>query len=71
MADGGLFFKLGLICILVGVVISYAPWLFSWFGKLPGDIRMEGEKWFVFMPITSMLISSIILTLLLNLFFHK
>jgi hypothetical protein len=38
-----------------------------WFGKLPGDIRIEGDGYFVFIPITSLLIISVILSLLLKL----
>lgn len=53
--------------VLVGVVLQYAPWLISWFGKLPGDIRIEGENSFIYIPITSMIIISIALTLLSNL----
>lgn len=53
--------------VLVGVVLQYAPWLISWFGKLPGDIRIEGENSFIFIPITSMIIISIVLTILSNL----
>jgi len=48
--------------------MHFAPWLVGWFGKLPGDIRIESEKGRVFIPVTSMLIISIILTLLVNLF---
>ena len=40
-------------------------------GKLPGDIRIEDQQRFVFIPITSMLVVSIILTLIVNLFFRK
>ena len=32
---------IGILLVLVGTVLLYAPWLFSWFGKLPGDIRIE------------------------------
>jgi len=40
-------------------------------GRLPGDIRIESERCKVFIPITSMVVLSIILTLLLNLFLQK
>jgi hypothetical protein len=30
----------------------------SWFGHLPGDLRIEGERTRVYVPITSMLIVS-------------
>ena len=71
MAIGKLLMGLGFILVLIGLVVSYAPGLISWFGKLPGDIRIEDQQRFVFFPITSMLLVSIILTLLVNLFFRK
>ena len=56
----------GVILIVIGVLLYLAPWLFSWFGKLPGDIRIEKENSKVFFPITSMVIISIILTIVVN-----
>jgi hypothetical protein len=41
---------------------------FGWFGRLPGDIRIERETVRVYIPIVSMIVISIALTLLLNLF---
>ncbi len=58
----------GLILIAVGVVIALigalamAGWL-SWFGRLPGDIRIEREGVRVYFPIVSMLIVSVVLSL--------
>jgi len=57
----------GIILIVIGVTLHFAPWLINWFGKLPGDIRIETERSKVFIPITSMVILSIILTILINL----
>jgi len=71
MAFGKLLAVIGVILMIVGLVINYAPWLVSWFGKLPGDIRIEDEKRFVFIPLTSMIVVSLILTLIINLFFRK
>ncbi len=71
MTTGKLLATIGVILFVVGLIINYAPWLISWFGKLPGDIRFEDEKKWVFIPITSMLIVSIILTIIVNLFFRK
>jgi len=62
---------IGLALVLIGLALTYAPWLVNWFGRLPGDIRIQNEKSFVFIPIVSMLIVSIILTLIVNLFFRK
>ncbi|MEJ2256418.1 MAG: DUF2905 domain-containing protein [Woeseiaceae bacterium] len=65
---GKLIIYAGLVLILVGAVVQYAPWLDSWFGKLPGDIRIEGEKGGVFIPLTSMIMISVVLTIIVNLF---
>jgi len=70
MAFGKILMLAGLILLCLGLVLSYAPGLISWFGHLPGDIRIEDEKGFIFIPITSMLIVSLILTVLVNLFFR-
>ena len=34
----------------------------TWFGKLPGDIRIDCESSKVFIPITSMLVASLVLS---------
>jgi len=36
----------------------------SWFGRLPGDIRYEGEHTRVYIPIVSSLLLSLVLSLL-------
>ena len=71
MAIGKLLTTIGVTLLVIGLIITYAPWLLSWFGKLPGDIRIEDEKKWLFIPLTSMFIVSIILTILINLFFRK
>ncbi|AER66763.1 hypothetical protein Tlie_1030 [Thermovirga lienii DSM 17291] len=58
---GGVLIFLGLVFILIGN--ANLP-----FGKLPGDIVIKKPRVVFIFPITSMLILSIILTLLLNLF---
>jgi Protein of unknown function (DUF2905) len=59
----------GLLVIIVGVVVVLTGLLIysgalSWFGKLPGDIRYKGDSVHVYVPIVSMLIVSIVLSLL-------
>ena len=71
MPFGKLLAIMGVILLVLGLTMTYAPWLISWFGKLPGDIRIEDEKKLVFIPITSMIVVSIVLTLIINLFFRK
>ena len=55
----------GACLILIGLLI-YSGGL-NWFGRLPGDIRYEGEHTRVYVPIVSMLIISVVLSLLLYL----
>jgi hypothetical protein len=58
---------LGVILAVLGVLLTLAgkvPWL----GRLPGDFRFSGKGWTVYFPLATMLILSVVLTLLLNLF---
>ena len=55
----------GVIAILVGLAARYG--LVSWFGNLPGDIRRVGERSVVFIPVTSMIVVSVVLTVIVNL----
>ena len=66
-----LFIVLGIVLVIIGIAIGYAPWLFAWFGKLPGDIRIERENGVFFFPLTSMLLISVVVSLLLALFFRR
>ncbi|MBE7375859.1 DUF2905 domain-containing protein [Pseudomonas lopnurensis] len=61
-------FVTGAVLLLLGVAWHYFPWLLNWFGRLPGDIRIESGRSKVFVPITSMILISILLTVLINLF---
>ena len=58
----------GIILLVTGVLLHFAPGIFKWFGKLPGDIRIEREGGKIFIPFTSMILVSIVLTILANLF---
>lgn len=60
-STGLLVVLLGVGVIVVGLLI-YTGTL-SWFGRLPGDIRYEGEHTRVYVPITSMLLVSLVLSL--------
>ena len=57
----------GLVLVAVGATLHYAPWLLNWFGRLPGDIDIRSDRARVFIPITSMILVSIVVTILLNL----
>ena len=57
---GGLF-----LCI--GIVFYFFGEKFSWIGRLPGDIRIERENVSVYIPITTMILFSVLLTLFFRL----
>ena len=60
MRPGTVLIWVGVAIVVLGLVVRFAPWLVSWFGRLPGDIRHSGETTTVFIPITSMLVVSIV-----------
>jgi hypothetical protein len=62
------FIAIGIVALLIGVVLHYFPNALSWFGRLPGDIRIERENSAFYFPITSMIIVSIVLSLISFLF---
>ena len=61
--------SVGLLVIIAGAgllvvgLLIYSGAL-SWFGRLPGDIRYEGEHTRVYFPIVSSLLASVVLSLL-------
>ncbi|MGH9361279.1 MAG: DUF2905 domain-containing protein [Thermoanaerobaculia bacterium] len=64
--------QVGLTLMLLGAAIAvvgllaWAGWL-SWFGRLPGDFRIERPGVRVYLPLASMLLISVVLSLLVNL----
>lgn len=51
---------------VIGLLMTLAGRL-PWFGQLPGDIMVDRGNVKIFVPIASMIVISIVLTLLLNL----
>ena len=63
---GPLLVGLGVLVILVGLLVWSGA--LDWFGRLPGDIRIEREGVRVYIPLVSMLLLSAAVSLLLYLF---
>ncbi|MFP4155691.1 MAG: DUF2905 domain-containing protein [Halothiobacillaceae bacterium] len=61
----------GAVLLVLGLIWHYAPWLLNWFGRLPGDIRIENGNTRIYIPIVSMLIVSIVISVVLGLFFRR
>ena len=49
----------GLALVIVGLLVASGG--LSWFGRLPGDIRVERPNFRLYVPITSMLLVSVAL----------
>ena len=56
----------GVMLAVVGLVLTVAPNI-PFLGRLPGDIRIDNENVKVFVPLGTMLLLSLILTVVLNL----
>ena len=56
----------GVCILLAGILIYFFHDYFKWFGKLPGDIRIEKENFRFYFPIVTMLVISIAITLIVN-----
>jgi len=56
----------GVALVLVGLAVWSGA--FGWFGRLPGDIRIERDSMRIYIPLASMLVLSIVLSLLMYLF---
>lgn len=52
----------GIVLMIIGIIVK-TGW-FSWFGTLPGDIHIKREGYQVFIPLTSMIVISLVLSAL-------
>jgi hypothetical protein len=56
----------GLVLIIIGVLLFGASKLNLPLGRLPGDIRIEGEHGSFYFPLATSIVLSILLTIVLN-----
>jgi hypothetical protein len=68
---GKAFILVGLALVVIGLLLHFAPGALSWFGRLPGDINIERGNTRIFFPLTSMILLSLLLTLIVNIFFRR
>jgi hypothetical protein len=59
---GLLIVVLGIATVVVGLLVMSGA--LSWFGRLPGDIRIERGNTRVYIPITTMILLSVVLSLI-------
>jgi hypothetical protein len=60
----------GAIAVAIGIVLLIAPRV-PWLGRLPGDILVRRDHFTFYFPVATSIIVSIVLTILLNLFFRR
>ena len=71
MQDLGRFLVvLGAIALLAGVVLMLAPRI-PFLGRLPGDIVVQRGPLTLYAPLMTSLVLSVVVTLLLNLFWRR
>ena len=66
---GRMLLVIGLVLVVVGGLAALGVRLP--FGRLPGDIAIEGERGGFYFPIMTMIIISVVLTVLFNLFIRR
>ena len=59
---------MGLLLVAVGVILVLAGKLNIPFGKLPGDITYQKKNLTVFAPFGTMLVVSVVLSIIFNIF---
>lgn len=64
-SPGPMLIALGIGLILIGLLFWSGS--MAWFGRLPGDIRIERESVRIYLPIVSMLLVSAVISLVLYL----
>ena len=67
---GRILVLLGGVVVVVGLLLMLAPHV-PWLGRLPGDIVIQRERFTFAFPIVTCLLLSVVLTIVLNLFFRN
>lgn len=57
----------GAVVIILGVLIYFFHDKLHWIGRLPGDIRVEKDNFRFYLPITTMILFSVVITMVLYL----
>ncbi len=56
---------IGVILVIAGLIIWFAGNKLTWLGHLPGDINIARDNIRIFIPVTTMILVSAILSLLI------
>lgn len=64
---GKLLIILGIVLVIIGLLLTYTGKI-PFFGKLPGDLRIERENFSFYFPLGTCLLLSLLLSLIFWLF---
>lgn len=67
---GKILILFGALIALVGLVFLFAGKI-PWLGRLPGDIYIKGKDFTFYFPLATGILISIVLSLIMYLFFRK
>ncbi|HYY46098.1 MAG TPA: DUF2905 domain-containing protein [Candidatus Angelobacter sp.] len=67
---GKLLIILGAFIVVVGLALTFGPRI-PFLGRLPGDIAIDRGNVHFYFPIVTCLLLSVVLTLILSLFFRR
>ena len=65
---GKIFITIGMTIFIIGIIMYVLEDKIGWFGNLYGDMKIIKSNYSVYIPLTSMILVSIILTIILTLF---
>ncbi|HEX2535000.1 MAG TPA: DUF2905 domain-containing protein [Chitinophagaceae bacterium] len=57
----------GIALVVIGLIVYFLGGRLNWFGRLPGDIRVERENVRFYFPVVTMILVSLVLSLVLYL----
>ena len=66
---GKLVANAGIAAVVAGFVLILGPRI-PWLGRIPGDLVIRREGFTLLFPLASMIIVSVLLTIVINLFFR-
>ncbi|OGC25248.1 hypothetical protein A2291_03520 [candidate division WOR-1 bacterium RIFOXYB2_FULL_42_35] len=67
---GRLILYIGVVMVLIGgffILVAKVPW----FGRLPGDFTLNRNGILIYVPITTMVLVSLVLTILMNIVWKR
>lgn len=56
---------IGAVLLIIGLLLQFTSFNLNWFGRLPGDIRIEKPGMSVYIPWVSMLLISVVFSIVM------